>query len=102
MAFNIVIKPIAIFDNDEIISYYRKESGELANRYYQHFLAALKKIRETPLAYSYVKNPVRKHNINKFPYKIYYLVEEENIIVLGIAHEKRSIAFVRRRLNLFR
>lgn len=102
MAFKIIIKPIAIADIDEIISYYKKESVELGERFYHHFLAAQIKIQTRPLSYSYIKKPVRKYNIPKFPYKVFYLIENKNIFVLGVTHAKRSNAFVRRRLKLLK
>jgi len=55
---------------------------------------------QKPSAFSYVKKPVRRHLIKKFPYKIFYLITGDSIIVIGVSHAKRSNAFVRKRLRL--
>jgi hypothetical protein len=42
---------------------------------------------------------VRKAIINKFPYGIYYTVEEKQIIVLAIAHHKRGTQIIKQKLK---
>lgn len=102
MAFKIIIKPIVIDDTTDIVSYYDKESQLLGKRFYNQYLQSISKIETTPFAFSYVKSPVRRCKISKFPYKIYYSINSDTILILGVAHAKISNAFVRRRLKLLR
>lgn len=37
--------------------------------------------------------------MKKFPFNIHYVVEDNDIIILGLVHVKRSNAFIRRRLR---
>ena len=100
MVFKLIIKPIAFTDADEAVTYYEKKLKGLGNRFYNSLLVSLEEIQSNPFHHSFIKQPVRRHIISKFPYKIYYLVSKEMIYVIGISHAKRSNAFVKRRLKL--
>ncbi len=100
MVFKLVIKPIVIFDVEEAVNYYEKKVSGLGKRFYKQFLLSLSDIQHKPLTYSYVKKPVRRCKIESFPYKIFYTLSEDTVSILGVAHAKRSNAFVRRRLRL--
>lgn len=100
MVFELLIKPIVFVDIDEAVYYYEKKVNGLGKRFYNNFLASLTNIQNKPLTYSYVKDPVRRCKIETFPYKIFYLVSKDTISILGVAHAKRSNAFVKRRLRL--
>ena len=100
MAFELIIKPIVFDDAEEAINYYEQKLKGLGNRFYNSLLASLEEIQNSPLNYTYIKKPVRRHIVSKFPYKIYYLVSEQTIYVIGISHAKRSNAFVKSRVRL--
>ena len=100
MAFKIVVKPIVFSDVEEGVLYYEKKSPGLGERFYNGFLSAVNEIQLNPFTFSYIKQPVRRHLIKKFPYKIFYLITDDSIVVIGVSHAKRSNAFVRRRLKL--
>jgi len=100
MAFKLVIKPIVFADAEEAVVYYEKKSNNLGKHFYNNFLIAIDDIQTNPFTFSYIKKPVRRHLIQKFPYKVYYLISDETIFIIGISHAKRSNAFVKRRLKL--
>ena len=84
MAFKLLIKPIVFADAEEAIAYYEKKSKGLGKRFYNNFLIALDHIETKPFAFSYIKNPVRRHLIEKFPYKVYYFVSERQFSLLAL------------------
>ncbi len=100
MAFELIIKPIVFADADEAVEYYEKKLKGLGNCFYNQLLESLNEIQSNPFHFSYIKEPVRRHLISKFPYKIYYIISNDTIFILGISHTKRSNAFVRKRLKL--
>lgn len=102
MVFDIIIKPIVFLDAEEAIAYYESKSKGLGKRFYDNFLSSLREIKINPHHYSYIKNPVRKHIITKFPYKIYYIIENDKVIVLGVSHAKRSNAYIKSRLKFLK
>jgi toxin ParE1/3/4 len=72
----------------------------LGNQFYKYFLLALENIETKPFTYSFVKDPVRRCRIQKFPYKVFYLISENYIFIIGLSHAKRSNAVIKRRLKL--
>ena len=100
MDFKILIKPIVFVDAEEAVLYYEKKLLGLGKRFYEKFLTSLNKIHEKPFTYSFVKGPVRRCRIEKFPYKIFYVVNSDTIFIIGLSHAKRSNAFIKRRLKM--
>ncbi len=100
MAFKLVIKPIVFADTDEAVGYYEMKLKGLGNRFYISFLSTIDNIQTNPFTTSYFKKPVRRRLIVGFPYKVYYLVLNETIFIIGVSHAKRSNAFVKKRLRL--
>lgn len=99
MAFKVIVKPITFLDVDEAIIYYEKRSSGLGKRFYFAFLSCIEKIEAYPIHYRFAKDPVRRCRIEKFPFKVFYLISGETIFILGVAHDKRSNTFIKRRLR---
>ena len=99
MAFELIIKPIVFFDVEDAISYYEQQSAGLGKRFYDNFLITLQSIQTHPHQYTFVYSSIRRCMIAKFPYKVFYFIDGEKVFVLGIAHAKRSNAFIRKRLH---
>lgn len=100
MGFKLAVKPIVIFDIEEAVDYYENKVVGLGNRFFNQLLSSLINIQSKPFTCQYVKSPVRRCKIIKFPYKIFYYINAETIFILGVAHAKRSNAFIRKRLKL--
>jgi hypothetical protein len=99
MVFSIVIKPIVFIDVEETVIFYEKESHGLGERFYKSFLQSAEDIRLSPQNYSYIYKPVRRHITKNFPYKVYYIVLNEPIVVIGVAHAKRSNRYIKSKLK---
>ena len=99
MAIELIIKPIAFLDVEDAISYYEQKSKGLGKRFYDSFLATLQNIQSHPHHYTFVYSSVRRCMVAKFPYKVFYLVEQEKIFIIGVTHAKRSNTFIRKRLR---
>lgn len=52
-----------------------------------------------PYAFTYIIRPVRRGIVEKFPYKILYVVTGDDIIILGICHAKKKECFIKRRVR---
>jgi toxin ParE1/3/4 len=61
--------------------------------------AEIEVIRKAPFVNKEYFLNVRKAIINKFPYGIYYLVENERITVLSVAHHKRGSKTIKKKLK---
>ena len=99
MAFNIIIKPVVWLDVDEAIGWYEKKSPGLGKRFYKSFDETLERIEKDPAAYFFISKNTRRVLFKNFPYKLIYSVSGNTIFILGVFHEKRSKASIRRRLK---
>jgi len=97
--FEVIVKPIVFLDAEEAVKYYEKKLVGLGKRFYDGFLFALTEIEKKPFVHSYIQPPVRRYKVKKFPYKVFYIIENTTIFIIGVAHAKRSNAFVKRRLR---
>jgi len=61
--------------------------------------AGLKFIERNPEICPPEYKGTRKHIIERFPYKIIYLVEKESMIILAVIHGKRSPNLVKKRID---
>ncbi len=99
MAFKIILKPIVFLDIDEAVNFYAQQSVPLAERFYGTVISKIEHIQHNPLSYGFVHATVRCARVPHFPFRIFFLVSGEQIIILGIAHFKRSNRFIRKRLS---
>ncbi len=99
MVYEIKIKPLVYFDVEEAFTWYNQQLHGLGDRFYNHFWSTIEILQATPFVHSYLKKPVRKCKMKKFPFNIHYIIEENQIIILGLVHLKRSNTFIRRRLR---
>jgi plasmid stabilization system protein ParE len=72
------------------ISYYEEQQINLGSRLKNEIYSALIRIQRFPSMFVETKKDIRKCVINKFPFNILYSIEENQIIVIAIAHHHRK------------
>lgn len=55
-------------------------------------------ISEGPSACRIERGEVRGHSVARFPYRIYYRARPDEILIIAIAHRRRSPGYWRKRL----
>ena len=88
--YTIIIRPEAEFDIQDSYEYYEKLDRGLGSEFVRAIDACLSKIGRNPLAYPLVYKQIRRVLIRKFPYGIFYLVENNRIFVIACFHVKRN------------
>lgn len=88
--YSVVIRPEAEDDLKAAFSWYEDSRVGLGYDFLLQVDAGLNCIRKNPESHQMEYKKARKHLIKRFPYKIIYLVEEKQIIVLVVIHSKRS------------
>lgn len=99
MAFKVIINPVVWVDVDEAIEWYEKKSPGLGRSFYKSFDEILDRIVQEPTAYFHITKNVRRALFKNFPYKLIYTISNNTIFIIGVFHEKRSKASIRRRLK---
>lgn len=84
------IRPEAEADLDEVCRWYNQQREGLGADFLLCFEEALEKIRRNPEIYPTVYKRLRRGLIRRFPYGVFYLVEEEEITIVGVFHGRRD------------
>jgi plasmid stabilization system protein ParE len=69
--------------------FYNRQQQGLGASFQREAEAAARLILERPLAWQIEIEPVRRFILDRFPYKMLYLIRGERIVVLAVAHQHR-------------
>lgn len=90
MKYKVIVRPEAEDDLKETLSYYYEDKRTgLGYDFLLQVDAGINFINRNPEIHPIEYKETRRHLIKRFPYKIIYLVEEEEIIILAVIHGKR-------------
>jgi plasmid stabilization system protein ParE len=92
--------PLVGADFQSAYGWYEDECGGLGMEFANEFRAAYQRLRRGPLLYAVRFSGIRRLNLDRFPYGIFYSVHEDEVRVLAVLHgsrETRTILAERRR-----
>jgi toxin ParE1/3/4 len=95
----VIVSPEAENDLKEIFSWYEDNRIGLGYDFLLQIDAGINFVKRNPEIHPIEYKGTRKHLIKRFPYKIIYLVKEEEIIVLAVLHGKRSFELLKSRVD---
>ncbi|MBU4270394.1 MAG: type II toxin-antitoxin system RelE/ParE family toxin [Planctomycetes bacterium] len=84
------IRPEAEADLNEIYWWYERRREGLGADFLLCFEEALEKTRRHHDLYPLVHKTARRAWMRRFPYGLFYTVEEETVIVIGVFHARRD------------
>lgn len=90
MKRTLIIRPEAERDLAEAHDWYESKVTGLGSDFLLRIEAALSSILRTPEIYPLVHKNVRRALIRRFPYGVFYLVEEAKIVVIAVMHARRD------------
>ena len=70
-------------------NWYQERSPLSAIAFAQSFDTALSRVIESPNGYPAADHGTRKFVLQRFPFNVFYLARETEIIVVAVAHQKR-------------
>ena len=70
--------------------FYNRQQQGLGDAFKREAEAAAKLIFERPLSWQIEAEPVRRFILDRFPYKMLYVIRAELIVVIGVAHQHRQ------------
>jgi len=77
-------------DVDRVLSWYHERGHDLAD----HFLLALEQcldsIQANPQAFPVVHRDIRRALLRRFPYCVFYIISDKQIVVLACLHGHRD------------
>lgn len=98
MAFNLIVRPEAEQDLSEAFHWYEKQRTGLGHDLLLQVDAGFRFLERTPLVFPKIYREIRRHLIKRFPYKIFYLMEETTVVILAVVYGGRDPQWIRKRL----
>jgi hypothetical protein len=91
--------PEAREELDEAFAFYENEREGLGFEFAIEVWRAVARIEELPLAWPALTKRIRRCQTNRFPYGVVYHVARDRILIIAIAHSRRSPRYWRGRLK---
>ena len=90
MEYELIIRPEARADLLETFNWYQEQRHGLGFDFKLCVDEVISKIRKHPLIYRKVYKNIRRSVTKRFPFGVFYIVEDQTIIVLAVIHAKRD------------
>jgi len=99
MTYNLLFLPEV--EEDVIAGYvwYEGKSPGLGEEFLRIFYAFAGELPRNPLLYPKVYNEFRRRLLRRFPYAIYFMVENDQIVVFGLFHCARDPRTIQAKLR---
>ena len=90
MAQPVRLEPGARVDIFEAAAYYAEKAEGLGHQFLLVFDDAMSMLAESPEAFPVMYDDVRRIVLRRFPFAVFYVIEETQTVVLSVQHERRS------------
>ena len=80
--------------------YYECQAKGLGNKFLDKIETALQDIALQPNRFPTIKFNIRQRLIHRFPYNILYRIDDREIVILAVRHERRQPNYWLNRINL--
>lgn len=86
----VVFRRVARLEFEDAIAWYEEREEGLGTKFRLAIAQQLEKVATSPDHFAYVRGPIRRAVLRRFPYSIYFLSETDRVVVVAIFHAKRS------------
>lgn len=93
----LVSAPRADLDVEAAFEWYENERSGLGLEFLDELRATYDRIADGPLKYQLIRSGIRRALLQRFPYAVYFAVEEGVLVVLAVLHASRDPAEWQRR-----
>lgn len=89
MSLKVHLRPEAETDIEDAAKWYERQREGLGQDFLDDVLIALGTISENPNIHPVVHRQTRRVVVHRFPFGIFYRVEEDSVVVLAVMHGSR-------------
>ena len=87
----IIVRPEAEQEVQQAFDWYQEQSAGLGLEFLRTIEACLSGVTRNPFAYTVAKVPnVRRALVRRFPYALFYLADDDAIVVIAVFNVKRQ------------
>jgi plasmid stabilization system protein ParE len=90
MSLPLVINPLAEDDLEEAKAWYNRQRDGLGDEFLECVDEAVGQIRQFPLASAKAFEGLRRKLVRRFPYGIFFRIDDDQITVVAVYHCKRD------------
>jgi len=88
--YKLIIKPSAELDAMDAANWYNQRLDGLGNEYLLALETKINAIRRNPQQFTVIYKNIRRALTERFPFGIFYIIENDVLYVLAIIHTSRS------------
>ena len=89
MRRRLVVRPEARLDIREAALWYDQQRSGLGDRFIEDLDAVFERILDNPLQFPEIDPPVRCALPGRFPYKVYFRLDQTSARILAVMHQSR-------------
>ena len=97
MSYRLQSTPAVEVDIESAFEWYQSESSGLGIEFLDELRAAYDRIEESPIKYQVLKWDIRRSLLRRFPYAVYFVVENELVVIIAVMPAARDPASWQRR-----
>src|SRR5438874_2093753 len=97
MSYQVRFTKEALNDFEESAIWYNKRKDNLGTEFITAVESKIEFISDNPESFPFKYLDRRSVSLKRFPFHIVFLVEDEDVIILAVAHHKRDPAFWQKR-----
>ena len=90
MSYSLTIREEAEADISRQFSYYEELRLGLGHDFLLCLEEGLSKIQRNPQNYRFIYKKLRRTPIRRFPFRIFYFVHEESVVVIAVMHAQKN------------
>ncbi len=93
--------PDAVAEFDAATDWYRENSERAAENFIGEVDRAIARIAQNPSMWADYLHGTRRYLLRHFPYVIVYLLRENRVNIVAVAHGRRRPGYWKKRLNAY-
>lgn len=90
MDYALTLRKEAEFDIDEHFNFYEEKRDGLGHDFLLCVEEALDKLQRNPVIYRKIYNDLRRIPIRRFPYRAFFFIQGQQIIVTAVFHARKD------------
>jgi plasmid stabilization system protein ParE len=94
---NVSFLPAAEADYREALHWYEVRSAQAAAGFEAAMQIAVQRVAHAPESWPLCDNRHRFYILKRYPYSLIYRIEPETVLIVAVAHARRSPSFWKRR-----
>jgi len=99
VSFRTRLRPELLNDAAAAFAWYQEKSEGLGYEFFRAFFAAVARVKRNPALFRKAYSDFRRVLLRRFPYCLYYRIENETIIFFLLFHSARNPTNLRRELR---